>query len=146
MQAPPSRPNGQTLSRFLLVGAVGFGIDGGLLSWLLGQGWPIVQARSVSFLAAVSATWWLNRTWTFRSPHQRAPRREYLLYFVTQVGGALINLLVFFVLVHAFETLRHWPLIPLAAGAVVAVAFNYSISRLVVFRTSSALSKEHTRP
>ena len=146
MQADPSRPNWHALSRFLLVGAVGFGIDGGLLSWLLGQGWPIVQARSVSFLAAVSVTWWLNRTWTFRDPHKSTPRREYLLYFVTQVGGALINLLVFFALVHAFETLRLMPLIPLAAGAVVAVAFNYSISRLVVFRTSSALIKEHTSP
>ena len=133
MQAPPSRRNWHPLSRFLLVGAVGFAIDGGLLSWLLGQGWSIVQARGVSFLAAVSATWWLNRTWTFQAAQKSALRREYLLYFATQVGGALINLLVFFVLVHAFESLRHKPMIPLAAGAVVAIAFNFSISRLVVF-------------
>lgn len=136
MQAPPTRRNWPALSRFLLVGAVGFGIDGGLLSWLLGQGWTVVQARGVSFLAAVSATWWLNRTWTFQAAQKSAARREYLLYFTTQVVGALINLLVFFVLVHAFEVLQHMPLIPLAAGAVIAIAFNFSISRLVVFTSS----------
>ena len=81
MQAPPSRRNWHPLSRFLLVGAVGFAIDGGLLSWLLGQGWSIVQAR-------------------------------------------------------AFEALRQMPLIPLAAGAAVAIAFNFSISRVVVFSRS----------
>ena len=133
MQPLSTRQHWPLLFRFLLVGAVGFGIDGGLLSWLLGGGWTIVQARSVSFLAAVSATWWLNRRWTFQATRHVAPRREYLLYFATQVGGALINLLVFFVLVHAFESLRHKPLSPLAAGAVVAIAFNFSISRLVVF-------------
>jgi putative flippase GtrA len=134
MQALPSRRNRQVLSRFLVVGAVGFCTDGGLLSWLMGQGWTIVQARSLSFLAAVSITWWLNRVWTFRAVQPAAPRREYVLYFLTQVGGALINLLVFFVLVHAFETLRHLPLIPLAAGAAVAIVFNFSVSRLVVYK------------
>lgn len=136
MQAPPSRRDWSALSRFLIVGTVGFAIDGALLSWLLGQGWTIVQARAASFLAAVSATWWLNRSWTFQAAQKSAPRREYLLYFATQVGGALINLVVFFVLVHVFEALRHMPLIPLAAGAVVAIAFNFSISRLVVFTPS----------
>lgn len=134
MQALPSRRNRQVLSRFLVVGAVGFCTDGGLLSWLMGQGWTIVQARSLSFLAAVSITWWLNRVWTFRAVQPAAPRREYVLYFLTQVAGALINLLVFFVLVHAFETLRHLPLIPLAAGAAVAIVFNFSVSRLVVYK------------
>lgn len=95
-----------------------------------------MQARAVSFLAAVSATWWLNRSWTFQAAQKSAPRREYLLYFATQVGGAVINLLVFFVLVHVFEVLRQAPLIPLAAGAMVAIAFNFSISRLVVFTPS----------
>lgn len=134
---PPTSPHNFTaLSRFLAVGAVGFGVDGGLLSWLLSQGWSIAAARAVSFPAAVSVTWWLNRTWTFRQPTKAAARREYLLYFATQVGGALINLAVFFALVHLFEPLRRWPLVPLAAGAVVAIVFNFSISRWVVFSPS----------
>jgi len=134
MPTSPSPHRWQTLSRFLVVGLVGFGVDGGVLSGLLAQGWTIVQARAVSFLAAVSLTWWLNRIWTFKGSQPNAPRREYLLYFVTQLGGALINLLVFFVLVYAVEPLKRMPLIPLAAGAAVAIAFNFSISKLVVFR------------
>ncbi len=58
---PPAR-----FGAFAVVGAVGFLVDAGVLTALVnGLGANPYAARAVSFPAAVTATWWLNRRWTF---------------------------------------------------------------------------------
>ena len=52
---------------------------------------------------------------------------------MVQVTGALINLGVFAMLVTAFHQLRAWPVLPLGAGATVALLFNFAASRAFVF-------------
>lgn len=54
------------LRRFIVVGGLGFVIDGGLLMLLLASGVDVLPASLFSFLCAVSATWLFNRTWTLR--------------------------------------------------------------------------------
>lgn len=83
------------LTRFATVGAVGFVVDGGILTLMMSRGHAPFESRLVSFTFAVTATWALNRTWTFSRTRRKERWREYLAYVVTQVVGAGLNLGVF---------------------------------------------------
>jgi putative flippase GtrA len=120
--------------RFVFVGGAGFCIDGGLLTVLMQSAWEILPARSISFFSAVTCTWLLNRFWTFELDRRIGIRREYAAYIATQVIGALINLTVFFALIELHPLLQDTPLIPLAFGAAVSLAFNYATSKKYVFK------------
>lgn len=120
--------------RFVVVGGLGFCVDGGLLTILMRYGWDIIPARSCSFLLAVSVTWLFNRLWTFDSGKRISMRRQYVYYFGTQVSGAIINLSIFFMLINIYPALRYTPLIPLAVGAAVSLVFNYMVSKTIVFK------------
>lgn len=119
--------------KFAVVGALGFFIDGGVLTLLMGMDWHIIASRACSFSAAVTATWMANRVWTFKSGGPRAMHREYTYYFTTQIAGAIINLSVFLLIIHLYPWLRSLPLIPLAFGSAVAMAFNFLVLKNFVY-------------
>ena len=122
---------------FGLVGAVGFIIDGGVLTLLSRTfGLNLFLARLWSFSAATAATWYLNRSLVFNPVNAtaRGKRAEYGRYVIIQVGGALLNLGVFWALIDRYPPLRAVPIVPLAVGALVGMLFNYSGARLWVFR------------
>lgn len=125
---------GREFRRFVVVGGLGFCVDGGLLTILMWYGWDVIPARCCSFLFAVSTTWLLNRLWTFSSGALVSIRREYAYYFGTQMLGAVINLTIFFILIELYPVFRDTPLIPLAFGATVSLAFNYVVSKRIVFK------------
>lgn len=122
-------------TRFVLVGGLGFCVDGGLLTFLMKCGWDVIPARCGSFLFAVSATWFLNHAWTFDQTKPLSIRREYAYYFLAQLLGAVINLSIFFVLIGIYPAFRDIPLIPLAFGAAVSLLFNFIVSKKLVFKT-----------
>jgi putative flippase GtrA len=134
-----SSPSGKLaagLRSFVAVGAVGFVIDAGLLAVLAhGAGWSPWLARVPSFLAAVTATWLLNRRLTFAGRGLQSRSLEAIGYGAIQVCGALINLAVFGFCLARFPQLAALPLIPFAAGAAVAMIFNYlAANRLLYVR------------
>lgn len=120
--------------RFACVGAVGFGVDAGILTTLMHVGWHPLAARLMSFPAAVATTWLLNKAWTFGADAAR-PGDAYLRYSSIQIVGALINLGIFTLLITAFPASRSLPWIPLAAAALVALVFNYLATRHLVFNS-----------
>ena len=122
------------LARFAVVGTVGFLVDGGVLQLLVSAAdWSPFAARALSFPAALTATFVLNRAWTFQGLRMGVAR-AYGAYGAIQLVGALINLAVFSVCVLAAPALYERPLIALAVGAGVAMLFNYYASKRVVFR------------
>lgn len=119
-------------SRFLLVGAVGFIVDGGALMLLVHGGeFSPVWSRIPSFLVAVTVTWWLHRHFTFTRIRGVAPSFAEWLRFVTgnAVGNAA-NLTIYWFLLGIVG----WsPLIALAVASVVATGVNYTMSARWVF-------------
>lgn len=129
----------QQAGRFAAIGAIGFVVDGGILT-LLHSAWDIdlVRARLVSFSVAVTVTWLLNRRHTFAATRDDRAGREWGRYAVVNGVGALLNLGLFLWLIHAFPTLARWPIVPLAIAASVALVFNFLGSRRIAFRQGRA--------
>lgn len=121
------------LLAFGLVGVVGFVVDVGVLYALAPLfGW--YGGRVVSFVAAASATWILNRRYTFKvQPGVRSIWVEYLTYLATMLGGAAVNYGIYAL------TLR-WLHVPGAAalgvafGSLAGLAANFLSARYLVFK------------
>jgi putative flippase GtrA len=124
---------GKEFLSFAVVGVIGLGVDLAVLYLLAPYlGW--YAARVVSFLAAASATWLLNRNFTFRERRSDASiAREYAHYLLTMVGGALVNY-------SAYVLTLHWlggPLAPalgVAIGSCAGLAVNFLSARHLVFK------------
>lgn len=126
------------LLRFALVGVVGFAVDGGLLQGLTLAGWGPLEARLVSFPAAVLCTWWLNRAITFRGSDHGPLLASLLRYIGVSVVGTGVNFAVYAGLVLGSATMAATPVVPFAIASVAALAFNYLGSKHFAFRRAGS--------
>ncbi len=121
--------------RFIIVGAIGFVVDGGILTLLHSlYDFSLLHARLMSFAAAVTVTWYLNRHHTFSASKDALAIHELSRYAVVNGIGALLNLGLFLWLVYHFSVLAAWPIVPLAMAASVALVFNFFGSRHLALR------------
>lgn len=130
-----SNGNRSPFLRFMVVGSIGFCIDGGVLTILQYQGWNVFFARGVSFILAVTTTWLLHLAWTFGKNVLSKPIRKYSTYLAIQISGATLNICIFSFLILLFPFLGEAPLIPLALASLVALIFNYSATSYYLFKT-----------
>lgn len=122
---------------FGVVGAIGFCVDGGVLTLLVnGFGVDSFGARALSFTAAVLVTWLLNRHVTFHERKDACRLSELGRYVGTQLAGAIANLAVYALCLWQVSYLRTWPVIALAIGAAAGFIVNYAGARLIVFSRS----------
>lgn len=103
-------------------------------------GW--YAGRVLSFLAAASATWWLNRRFTFAASTQNTGRMpaasiwpEYGRYIVSMLGGAVMNYTVY-VLALQFVPLPWAPALGVALGSLAGMSLNFVAARYFVFRAT----------
>ncbi len=123
------------LVRFGLVGAVGFAVDGGLLQLLVAwAGWGPIDARLVSFPAAVLATWWLNRRVTFAGRDGGSLLGSLLRYLGVSVVGTAVNFGIYSALVLGSAAMAAQPIVPFAIASAAALVFNYLGSKHFAFR------------
>ncbi len=119
---------------FLVVGAVGFAIDAGILAVFFHVfDWGHYASRLVSFAAAVTVTWLLNRIWTFAHRATDRPLKEYVTYLLVQTLGSVLNLGIYAVCITSSEVMHRYPVLALACGAFVAMIFNFVFSRHFAF-------------
>lgn len=124
-----------TFARFCAVGAFGFAVDAGVLVVLTaGLGVGPILARAVSVAAAVTATWAVHRSFTFRSAD---PLRfaEWRRFATVNLAGAGINFAVYWCVLALVPAMA--PLLALAAGSAVALGANYLGSRVYAFRRAA---------
>jgi putative flippase GtrA len=125
--------------RFCVVGTVGFLVDVAVLYAAVGLlGW--YGARVLSFMAAVTVTWWFNRSFTFThaAPHEDSATfcailSEYCKYVGSMLGGAVVNYAAYVVTLR----LLHGPVAGVAgvaAGSIAGLAVNFFAARFIVFR------------
>ena len=122
------------LLRFCVVGTVGFLIDAGILQVLvIGAHANPYAARIASFLVAATATWLMNRRYTFAVTHQPT-HTEWLRYIGFMSLGALVNYGVFALCIAFWVSARAQPWLGVAVGSVASLGLNFATSRLL-FRT-----------
>jgi len=125
---------GREFLLFALAGVIGLGVDVGVL-YLAAPllGW--YAARVLSFLAAATATWSLNRRYAFATRHSGASlAREYAGYLLTMLGGAVVNYGAYVVVLHSLA--GPWvPALGVALGSCAGLALNFLAARQLVFKS-----------
>ena len=124
------------LLSFATVGAIGLLVDLGVL-YLLAPflGW--YAGRVLSFLAAVAATWALNRRYTFAAHASGRPiALEFLQYLASMSAGALANYAVYVGVLVWLGSGRWVPAAGAALGSLAGMAINFVLARHLVFRKS----------
>jgi putative flippase GtrA len=124
-------------SRFIAVGIIGFLVDAGVL-WLAIH-WAhlgLYLGRLVSFLTAATATWYLNRVFTYRD--RAAPgghSRQWMSYLSVSSLGAAINYGTYCGLVATLPYAARHPVFGVAAGSVASLFVNFNLYTRLVFRS-----------
>lgn len=121
------------LSQFAFAGAIGFVADAGVL--LIVHAWAGPYAgRFMSFAAAVFTTWLINRSLTFRAEKDGKPlHREFSLYFLSMLGGGVINVIIYFCLVFYFKLSVEMLPVAVAIGSLGGMMVNFWLSKRFVF-------------
>ena len=140
------------LLRFGAVGIAGLLVDLAVLFVLAPLlGW--YAGRVLSFLAAASATWWLNRRFTFAASATDAGDadaraalpvwHEYVRYIVSMLGGAVVNYTAYVMTLH-FVTAPWAPALGVALGSLAGMSLNFVAARYFVFRPSVSKARSTT--
>ncbi|MBL6079821.1 GtrA family protein [Belnapia sp. T18] len=125
--------------RFGTVGVAGFLVDAGVLTAGIALGTGPWLGRLLSYLAAATTTFALNRAWTFRSSRQEGGLgRQWLLFLLVNVLGFLCNYGTYAALLAGVPLVAAHPVIGVAAGSVAGLAANFFMSRRFVFGAAGA--------
>jgi putative flippase GtrA len=139
--------NGKSMGQFLrfgIVGGIGFLVDAGLLHLMLKLGLGYYGGRVVSFVAAATTTWILNRSFTFRRespsaedsrghPAPTHPAGEWLAYLGLMVIGGVVNYGTYAAAVELSDLVRRVPALGVALGSIAGMAINFWSAKSMVF-------------
>lgn len=118
-----------------MVGAAGFVTDAATFSIAFHIfGFGHYGSRLIAFLLAVSLTWMLNRTFTFKVIADGNRAREYMRYLFVQVFGALINITIYGLCIENSRVFFEFPILALILGSISAMFFNYTGAYRFVYR------------
>ena len=120
--------------QFGVAGVAGFLVDTAVVYALRAQA-GLYVAGAAAYVAAVTATWWINRIWTFQdvvSSHRM--HHQWARYAVANIPGLILNLGTYFLLVAASPVCAAYPVLAVAAGAIAGMFANFTLSRALVFR------------
>lgn len=126
------------LMQFLVIGALGTGVNVAALTVLIAEGMRPRGAVACAILLAMCFNFVLNRRFSFSFARQTAWLRQFVGFVTASSIGALINYATtLFILAHVVDVR---PQVAALAGIAVGTAFNFLASRYLVFRAS------HIRP
>lgn len=120
-------------AQFGTVGLAGLVVDTatvyGLRGWL-----GLYGAGLAAYGTAATATWLLNRIWTFRGMGSGPLHREWARFLMANMAGFVLNRGTYAILVTVWPLAARQPVLATAAGAVAGMFVNFSLSRRLVFR------------
>ena len=127
--------------RLLAVQFFQFGIIGGLgFIWYTATMYaaaPVMGPYAgglLAYVVAASMNWLMNRLWTFRHIEHGAMHRQWLSFLAANAIGASLNLGTSFTLIATVPYCRKHLVVPIIAGTLAGMFFNFSASRRLVFR------------
>jgi putative flippase GtrA len=129
------------ISEFLsfgVVGGIGFVVDASVLASAIALGLGPWLGRVLSYFAAASTNFGLNRAWTFRRHGRGRLRQQYVLFLSLNLVGFACNYAVYALLISQVPAAAAHPVLGAAAGAVAGLASNFTLSRRFAFGAQNA--------
>ena len=110
---------------FGVAGIVGLAVDVGVLT-ALREFLGVHGARAISFVAAATATWLINRRQTFSDRNTGMGLwHEYVRYIGLMLGGGLVNFATYSALAWQFSQAPLWLGLYVCAGSLAGMAVNF---------------------
>lgn len=129
------------ISRFAVVGVIAAAVDMAVVEAMIRfAGADPYSARVVSYLAAATAAWAMNRHFTFRKSDRSGAFEQWLRYLGSNLVGGLVNYAVYALLIATLPVFARYPFAAVAVGSLAGMAFNYTASRQFVFRSNTRSS------
>jgi len=123
------------ITRFGISGVAGFLVDAGIVAILSRKlGTDPVVAQGIAFTMAVTVTWLINRHWTFSENASERWLHEWTRYVAANSVGAIVNNGTYIVLVFTEKVFTNAPVLAVAAGSIAGMVFNFTSSKILVFR------------
>jgi putative flippase GtrA len=121
--------NWQQLGKFLVVGAVGYGINLAVYTALIHAGLHYLVAAACSFVVAVTCNYMWNRHWTFRDQrgHVGAQGARFFVVSLASLGANLV-------LLEVLVTLGTSKFLGQAIAIVLVTPLNFVGNKLWSFR------------
>jgi putative flippase GtrA len=120
--------------KFGVVGTIGFVVDSAVLYAGLALGLGLYLGRAVSYLAAATTTWALNRAWTFRGQGSGPAAKQWATFVAVNLIGFACNYGTYAALVSTMPLVARHPIIGVAAGSLAGMVGNFVLSRRFVFK------------
>jgi putative flippase GtrA len=117
--------------RFAAVGVAGFVVDTAVLYAVKGM-LGLYLGRVVSYLAAATLTWALNRRFTFVTANPAPRFKQWLEFLAANVFGAVVNYGVYSAGV-AWTIAGDMPVLGVAAGSIAGLVVNFTVNKRWVF-------------
>jgi len=123
--------------RFGVVGTIGFVVDTAVLYAGLALGLGLYGGRVLSYLAAATTTWALNRAWTFRGQGSGPALQQWAIFLLVCLVGFAFNYGTYALLVATVPLVAQHPVLGVAAGSLAGMIGNFLLSRRFVFGGAS---------
>ncbi len=120
--------------KFGAVGVVGLLVDTAALYAGLAVGLEFFAARIPSFFAAATATWILNRAFTFKGAADEPLYRQWAKFIAANAFGGVVNYGVSVGLEAGVDVVAAHPFLAVAAGSIAGMFFNFAASKHLVFK------------
>lgn len=128
---------GIQFAKFGVVGVIGLVVDTAVLYAGLALGLEFFAARIPSFFAAATATWALNRAFTFKDAGRGGSLlRQWATFLAANAFGGVVNYGVSVGLEAGVELVAAHPVLAVAAGSIAGMFFNFAASKHLVFKAS----------
>ena len=120
------------IAMFGICGVIGYAVDVGVLHVTAPALGPY-GGRALSYLAAATTTFLLNRSLTFRVRERAGFLRQWALFLIANLGGGAVNFGVYAGVVAANVWPLSLPWAAVAAGSLAGAAVNFTLAKRVVF-------------
>jgi len=132
------------LAKFGAVGAANFAVDFGVLNLLIfstgiASGWYFTLYKSISFVVAVTNSFFWNKLWTFKKKGGEKAGKDFVQFLLVSAIGLLINAGVASLIVNVVGPLgliseKSWANIATAVASVVVLTWNFLGYKYIVFK------------
>lgn len=132
------------LAKFGAVGAANFSVDFGVLNLLIfstgvASGWYFTLYKSISFVVAVTNSFFWNKLWTFKKKGGEKTGKDFFQFLLVSAIGLLLNAGVASLIVNVIGPLgaieeKTWANIATAAASIIVLTWNFLGYKYIVFK------------